>query len=187
MKIFSAIPILLAVACLAQAQETAPNLAMKQNVVASIERDAPDLIALNDQIWAWAETALTETRSAAALADYAEAKGFRVERGVAGMPTAFVASYGRGKPIIGVMGEFDALPGLSQTATATQGPLEAGAGGHGCGHNLFGVGKVLGTTMVDLYTSPEIIERVRTEFERSTAGQTYQYYIPDGPPPLPEV
>src|SRR3972149_2558510 len=68
----------------------------------------------------------------------AEKRGFRVERGVAGMPTAFVASYGQGRPVIAVLGEYDALPGLSQKAVPERAPLEAGAAGHGCGHNLFG-------------------------------------------------
>ena len=72
------------------------------------------------------------------LADYAEANGFTVERGVADMPTAFVATYGSGKPVIGILGEFDALPGISQKAMPTKEPLKEGAGGHGCGHNLFG-------------------------------------------------
>src|SRR5262249_36942280 len=72
------------------------------------------------------------------LADYAEEQGFHVERGVAGLPTAFVATYGAGRPIIGVLGEYDALPGISQKAQPHKEPLVAGAGGHGCGHNLFG-------------------------------------------------
>src|SRR5262249_25322922 len=63
---------------------------------------------------------------------------FKVERGVAGMPTAFVASYGEGKPVIGILGEYDALPGISQKAQPTKEPAVAGAPGHGCGHNLFG-------------------------------------------------
>jgi aminobenzoyl-glutamate utilization protein B len=69
---------------------------------------------------------------------YAEAQGFEVERGVAQMPTAFVASYGKGRPIVGIMGEYDALPGISQKAQPRQEALEEGAAGHGCGHNLFG-------------------------------------------------
>jgi aminobenzoyl-glutamate utilization protein B len=112
--------------------------AVKRAAVHSVDKHAAELTALSDQVWAFAETALREHRSAAALADYAERQGFRVQRGVAGLPTAFVASYGKGHPIIGVMGEYDALPGLSQQATAEKAPLVAGAGGHGCGHNLFG-------------------------------------------------
>ena len=110
----------------------------KRAAVNSIDRQQAELVDLSDRIWAYAETALRETRSAAALADYAEQQGFKVERGVAGMPTAFVATYGSGRPVIGVMGEYDALPGISQKASPVQEPLQAGAAGHGCGHNLFG-------------------------------------------------
>jgi aminobenzoyl-glutamate utilization protein B len=116
---------------------TKPSAAKKASVQ-SVESHAGELIALSDQIWAFAETALREHQSAAALADYAEQHGFRVERGVAGMPTAFIATYGQGRPIIGVMGEYDALPGISQKATDHKEALVEGAAGHGCGHNLFG-------------------------------------------------
>ena len=115
-----------------------PFLQQKEAAVASIESHKKDLIDLSDQVWRFAETALRETQSAKVLADYAEQQGFKVERGVAAMPTAFVASYGEGKPIIGILGEFDALPGISQKATSVKEPLEQGAAGHGCGHNLFG-------------------------------------------------
>ena len=111
----------------------------KPAAMTSIKRDAAELIELADTIWAYAETALEETRSAQLLADFAESRGFTVERGVAGMPTAFVASYGSGSPVIAVMGEYDALPGISQKAQPTREAYEEGAAGHGCGHNLFGV------------------------------------------------
>jgi hypothetical protein len=88
----------------------------KLAAVSSVDRHAPDLVSMADKIWALAETALKEHRSAATLADYAEKKGFSVQRGVSGMPTAFVATYGTGRPIIGIMGEYDALPGISQKA-----------------------------------------------------------------------
>ncbi len=106
--------------------------------VASIESQKSHLVDLSRQIWGFAEIALAETRSAEALASYAEERGFRVERGVAEMPTAFVASYGAGKPVIGILGEYDALPGISQQASSRPEPLTEGAAGHGCGHNLFG-------------------------------------------------
>jgi aminobenzoyl-glutamate utilization protein B len=106
--------------------------------VQSVDRHSKELIELSDRIWTYAETALREHRSAAALADYAERQGFRVERGVSDMPTAFIASYGSGSPIIGIMGEYDALPGLSQKAAPQKEALVAGAAGHGCGHNMFG-------------------------------------------------
>lgn len=110
----------------------------KQVALQSVDRHSPDLIRLSDQIWAFAERALREHKSSKALADYAENQGFNVKRGVSQMPTAFIASYGSGKPVIGIMGEYDALPGISQKASPIKEALVEGAPGHGCGHNLFG-------------------------------------------------
>ncbi|HMA28649.1 MAG TPA: amidohydrolase [Thermoanaerobaculia bacterium] len=96
-----------------------------------------------EKIWGYSETALQETKSSALLADVLEKEGFRVTRGVAGMPTAFVASAGAGEPVIGILAEYDALPGLSQTAgVSKKAPLVSGAPGHGCGHNLLGTAAV---------------------------------------------
>ncbi len=114
----------------------------KKAIIASVEKHEANLIKMSDEIWALAETAFEETKSSKILSDYAEQQGFTVERGVAGMPTAFVATYGSGKPVISVLGEFDALPGISQKAEATKSPLNEGAGGHGCGHNMFGAGSL---------------------------------------------
>ncbi len=116
--------------------------ANKKAAIASVEKHKAALIQLSDSIWSLAEEAFQEDISSKLLADYAEKNGFSVERGVAGMPTAFVASYGSGKPVISVLGEFDALPGISQKAQPTKEPLNEGAGGHGCGHNLFGAGSL---------------------------------------------
>jgi len=91
---------------------------------------------ISDSIWSYAELGLQEVRSSKLLADTLEQAGFKVERGLAGMPTCFVATYGSGKPVIGLLGEFDALPMLSQKArVAAQDTLVDGAPGHGCGHN----------------------------------------------------
>jgi aminobenzoyl-glutamate utilization protein B len=95
---------------------------------------------LSQKIWEFAELGLEEYRSAQLLVDFLEAQGFSVERNVAGIPTAFVATWGLGKPVIGVNCEYDALPGLSQEAVPQKQPLVPGAPGHGCGHNLLGVG-----------------------------------------------
>ena len=112
--------------------------AVKRNAVASIDKHAAELTDVSDKVWRFAETALREHQSAKALADFAEAKGFTVTRNVSGMPTAFVARFGSGHPIIGILGEYDALPGVSQKAQAEESPLVAGGAGHGCGHNLLG-------------------------------------------------
>ncbi|MFY0631425.1 MAG: amidohydrolase [Flavobacteriaceae bacterium] len=114
----------------------------KKALLASVEKHKNELIRISDNIWSLAETAFEETKSSEILAGYAEQQGFKVERGVAGMPTAFVATYGSGSPVISVLGEFDALPGISQKAQPTKSPLNEGAAGHGCGHNLFGAGSL---------------------------------------------
>ena len=110
----------------------------KSAVLASIEKHKTELITISDSIWALAETAFEESGSAAILADYAEKNGMTVTRGVAEIPTAFTATYGSGKPVISVLGEFDALPGISQKASPVKEPYKKGAAGHGCGHNMFG-------------------------------------------------
>jgi aminobenzoyl-glutamate utilization protein B len=92
---------------------------------------------ISDVIWNYAELGMQEFKSSALLIKTLEEEGFNVEKGVAGMPTCFVATWGSGKPVIGVLGEFDALPGLSQKAlNPVQSPVIAGAPGHGCGHNM---------------------------------------------------
>jgi aminobenzoyl-glutamate utilization protein B len=124
---------------LAQKKSTAPVITPNKKLVnQSVDKHAADMIEISDKIWAAEETAFNEVESSKLLADYAEANGFKVERGVAEMPTAFVATYGSGSPVIGILGEFDALPGLSQNKVPTKNPLHEGLPGHGCGHNLFG-------------------------------------------------
>lgn len=124
------------------AQKKSKISSNKQAVMASVEKHKAEMIKMSDEIWQYAETAFEENQSSKLLSDYAEAQGFTVQKGVAGIPTAFIASYGSGKPIIGILGEFDALPGLSQKASPIKEPVTHGAPGHGCGHNLFGVGSM---------------------------------------------
>jgi aminobenzoyl-glutamate utilization protein B len=125
--------------CTLQSQKLSKN---KQALLQSIEKHQNALIKISDDIWQAAETAFEETESSKILSDYAEKQGFTIERGVAEMPTAFVATYGSGKPVISVLGEFDALPGLSQKTLPTKSPITEGNPGHGCGHNLFGAGSL---------------------------------------------
>ncbi|HQQ95619.1 MAG TPA: amidohydrolase [Cyclobacteriaceae bacterium] len=137
------IPLIL-ICCLmlpAWAQKVKTNT-NKDLVIASVDKHQKELTTISDKIWAYAETALKEFKSSKELADYAEAQGFRVKRGVSGMPTAFTAEYGSGKPVIGIMGEYDALPGISQKASPVREALVEGAAGQGCGHNLFGAGSL---------------------------------------------
>jgi len=149
----------------------------KEAAVAVVEKHNTELVAISDKIWALAETALRETRSAETLAVYAEQQGFSVERGVAGMPTAFVATYGEGRPIIGILGEYDALPGISQKALPTKEAYEEGAAGHGCGHNLFGAGSMGAAVAIkELIEKGELKGTIRfygTPAEESVGGKLY--------------
>ena len=98
---------------------------------------------ISDKIWEFAELGLQEYKSSALLIETLENEGFSVEKGLAGMPTCFVATFGSGKPVIGILAEYDALPMISQNSrTPVQKPLVEGAPGHGCGHNLMGTAAV---------------------------------------------
>lgn len=110
----------------------------KDDAIRVIAASADDFAAVNREIWRYAEPSLLEHQSAERLASLLEQNGFRVTRGVADMPTAFVAEWGDEGPIVGILAEYDALPSLSQKAQSTQDPLIAGGYGHGCGHSVFG-------------------------------------------------
>ncbi|MDB5369587.1 MAG: amidohydrolase [Roseomonas sp.] len=111
---------------------------------ARLEEKGPAYSALADTIWDFGELRFNEHRSVAAQIERLEAEGFRITRDVAGLSTAFMAESGSGGPVIGFLGEFDALAGLSQEAgNPRQAPVRAGATGHGCGHNLLGAGAML--------------------------------------------
>lgn len=113
----------------------------KQKLYNTIDENAPEIIALSDAIWAYAELSMEEYKSAAYYCELLEKEGFTVERELCGIPTAFSGSFGSGSPRIGILGEFDALSGLSQVAGSTRKQsLIPGGNGHGCGHNLLGAG-----------------------------------------------
>lgn len=110
----------------------------RQIILEHIKAQDEELSYIAKAIWEHPQVALQEEYASRLLADQLEADGFSVDWGAGGMPTAFVAEWGAGKPIIGWLGEYDALPGLSQALSSVKEPLEAGGPGHGCGHNLFG-------------------------------------------------
>jgi aminobenzoyl-glutamate utilization protein B len=113
--------------------------AQKEALYDSIQARSNRAWEMAQKIWGWAEPGYQEKRSAALLAETLEAAGFRVDRGVAKIPTAFTATIGAGKPVIGILGEYDALPGLSQQAVPMRQLRAEAYYGHGCGHHLFGV------------------------------------------------
>ena len=116
---------------------------MKQPLYDDVDGIAAGLDELAVELWENPELGLHEEHSAAVLREFLLEAGFDIETGIGGMPTAFVASYSSGDgPTIGILGEYDALPGLSQAVSAERDPIEAGGPGHGCGHNLFGTAGV---------------------------------------------
>src|SRR5262249_1826359 len=142
-----------------------------------IDKQQQSLEKVSDTIWGFAETALREKQSARTMADYAESQGFKVERGVAGLPTAFVASYGEGRPVIGILGEYDALPGISQKVQASKEALVAGAPGHGCGHNLLGTASMGAATAIkQMIAEGKLKGTIRyygTPAEEAVGGKVY--------------
>ena len=128
-----------------------------------IEAKREAFFALSDRVWETPELNYEETRSAAEHTAMLEREGFRVQTGIAGLPTAMMGEAGEGGPVIAILGEYDALPGLSQQAgIAEQRPVAAGGNGHGCGHNLLGAASLLAATGVkDWLAQNGIAGRVR--------------------------
>lgn len=139
-------------------------MAIEHAALTYLDHEDERLAYLARQIWERPEIALEERFASGLLAADLEAAGFAVERGVAGLPTAFVASWGRGGPTIGILGEYDALPGLSQQLSTERSPVAQGGPGHGCGHNLFGVAS-LGAAMA-----------IKRELEAGGLPGTVRYY-----------
>lgn len=124
-----------------------------------IEENREKLIQVSDKIWSYAETGFEEFKSAELLCQTLEEEGFSVEKGVGSIETAFIGSFGSGNPVIGFLGEFDALSGLSQAGSVTQfAPEEIGGNGHGCGHNLLGTGSLASAIALRYYMEENKIE-----------------------------
>ncbi len=123
-----------------------------EKIVSCINAKADKLFAASDAVWEYAETAFTEFKSMDTLCELLESEGFKVEKGIGDVPTAFSGTFGSGKPVIGLLGEFDSLFGLSQTAGVTHKEwYHEGCPGHGCGHNLLGVGSIAAAIAVKQY------------------------------------
>jgi aminobenzoyl-glutamate utilization protein B len=110
----------------------------KSEVTKAIDSKYDQYSAIAHKIWEFAEVGFQEVQSSALLQETLSKEGFKIESGVAGMPTAFIATYGSGKPVIGILGEYDALPGVSQEAVPELKPIPNLKSGHACGHHLFG-------------------------------------------------
>jgi aminobenzoyl-glutamate utilization protein B len=134
------------------------------DVLSRVAKHAEKIGGVSRQIWENPELGYQETQSSHLLQQELKANGFDVKAGVAGIPTAFTATYGRGKPVIALLGEFDALPGLSQKESAVQEPVVPGAPGHGCGHNLLGAASALAAIAI------------KEEMEAGAIKGTLRYY-----------
>jgi aminobenzoyl-glutamate utilization protein B len=162
----------------ASADEPAKPTPLQQDILRQLDNLRPELVAVNQDIWTYAELGLQEHRSAARLAGLLKKAGFRVKEGVSDMPTAFVAEYGSGKPIIGILAEYDALPELSQQAgTATRQAIAGSNAGHGCGHCALGtatVGAALAVKdAIDKHHLPGTIRLYGTPAEETVIGKVY--------------
>ncbi|MFQ5777299.1 MAG: amidohydrolase [Terriglobia bacterium] len=154
-----------------------PDL-LKRDALQEAEALESTIDRIATELWEYAETALRENRSAALLVDTLEAAGFTVERGVAGMPTAFVATYGEGSPVIGILAEYDALPGVGNAAVPERQRRPDGVtSGHGCGHNLFGAGSVGGALalkrLLEKHGLRGTLKLFGTPAEETVVGKVY--------------
>ena len=151
--------------------------AEKKTILDFIEGYEKRMVEISQTIWGFAELGLEEFRSSALLAEELEKHGFSVEKGVAGMPTAFVGTTGRGSPTIGILAEYDALPGLSNHPVPYRSPIREGAPGHGCGHNLFGTASVASAIalkqVLEAYHLPGTIKLFGTPAEEVCVGKPY--------------
>jgi len=127
---------------ISEAQMVAATDADKMIIIQNLDKAYPRYKVIAHQIWDYAELGYKEQKSTALLQKTLSDNGFAVEKGIAGIPTSFVATYGSGKPVIAILAEFDALPGLSQKAAPERSPVVNEAPGHGCGHHLFGTASV---------------------------------------------
>jgi aminobenzoyl-glutamate utilization protein B len=161
----------------ARAAEPAEWSPVQQDVVRYLDGLRPELVAANQEIWNFAELGLEEYRSAARLIRMLKKEGFKVREGLSGMPTAFVAEYGSGKPVIGILAEYDALPELSQDITGQRKPIFGRSTGHGCGHCALGtaaVGSALAVKQaIDKHRLPGTVRLYGTPAEETVIGKVY--------------
>jgi aminobenzoyl-glutamate utilization protein B len=137
-----------------------------------IDENSERVIELSDSIWDYAELGLVEDRSSKLIAEELKRHGFQVDLGVVGMPTAIAATWGEGRPVIGIMGEYDALPGISQRKRPVKDPLIEGGPGHGCGHNIHGISGMAAAIAVRHALEEEGV-KARVKFFGTPAEENY--------------
>lgn len=145
--------------------------------VSVVEAEAGRTARVAQQLWEFAELGYLEERSTGLMQAELEAEGFRIETGVADIPTAFVAEWGEGGPVIAILAEMDALPGINQSASASRDPIEGKGAGHACGHNLFGAGSLTAAIAVRKWLeatgTPGRVRLYGTPAEEGGSGKVY--------------
>jgi len=153
------------------------SMADEEQIISFVTEHQMEFGGLARKLWEYAELAFQEVISSNAMLKMLQDQGFSIESGIAKMPTAFLASYGEGRPILGILAEYDALPGLSQDAVPYRKPLIEGGVGHGCGHCLFGAGSVSAAIAVKNWLSKTgckgTIRLYGTPAEEMCAGKMY--------------
>jgi aminobenzoyl-glutamate utilization protein B len=146
-------------------------------LLASIDARSGEIAEVAGALWDFAEVGYKEEKSSGLLKDRLRAEGFAIEEGVAGIPTAFIASYGSGGPVIAILAEFDALPGINQDRLATRAAVDGKGAGHACGHNLFGAGSLGAAIAVKEWLAktktPGTIRLYGTPAEEGGSGKVY--------------
>jgi aminobenzoyl-glutamate utilization protein B len=149
----------------------------RARVLDVLEQRSDDYARVARQIWGFAEVGYQEDKSSALLQAQLKAAGFEVRSGVAGIPTAFVASWGQGRPVVAFLAEYDALPGLSQDAVPERKPILEGGAGHGCGHHLLGTASVAAAIAVKEWLAdqkrPGTMRVYGTPAEEGGSGKVY--------------
>jgi aminobenzoyl-glutamate utilization protein B len=164
------------VAC-ANAQKKSRNNPLNNAAISYLDNSFAVYDKLQKQIWSHPELGFLETQSTAAHQKHLRDNGFKVEAGLAGMSTSYVATYGEGSPVIGILAEYDALPGLSQDTVPYRKPIVDGGNGHGCGHNVFGAGSIAGAVAIKQWIEANSIKGTIKVFgtpaEEGGGGKVY--------------
>ncbi|MEC7533092.1 MAG: M20/M25/M40 family metallo-hydrolase, partial [Pseudomonadota bacterium] len=154
-----------------------PAIAQSTDPIAAVEAQEERTSRVAQQIWDFAELGYLETRSSGLLVDELQREGFTIRAGVADIPTAFVAEWGEGGPVIGLLAEFDALPGITQSAASTRDPVDGKHAGHACGHNLFGAGSLSAAIAIrnwlEATGTPGRVRLYGTPAEEGGSGKVY--------------
>ena len=154
-----------------------PLAAQSQDPIANVEAEAERTERVAQQLWDWAELGYLEERTSGLMMEELAGEGFAITGGIAEIPTAFVAEWGQGGPVIAILAEMDALPGINQSAAATRDPIEGKHAGHACGHNLFGAGSLTAAIAVKNWLeatgTPGRVRLYGTPAEEGGSGKVY--------------